>query len=336
MSYNLLIVTISYDRKILPGRFNLKAAFKERTRRRNGESKECSSQLARQPTENQLSGEISSLVVRAVEEQATLTLMDVGIDTDVHTFVNIAVIWALSELDFFNRDTLSDEQLQRRGLTSSGLPEDLTSCDYTRTFPFPFPLRSGRERRKVLMGVYRSPFSHNVHKTLHRRLPWAYVSPSHERGHMKFYPNVRERIDEIVSKTIASDPTYNSDVKCFHLSDISDKCYLAYRRTTRHFSVSEKLAENLFLQLISFIIPKASKSDGEAIKSVPKRKRGVRKFFLDNNRRDAESFVHVHRNILESEREDGAYLRNATHFTSSSAPLSFPNKNATSEKRKDN
>ena len=105
----------------------------------------------------------------------------------------------------------------------------------------------------MLMGVYRPPFSRNIHTTLHRRLPWAYVSPSHERGHMKFYPNVRDRIDEIVSKTIAPDLTYNSSVRCFHLRDISDKSYLAYRRTTKDSSISEKLAENLFLQLVSFV-----------------------------------------------------------------------------------
>ncbi|KOX71902.1 hypothetical protein WN51_03047 [Melipona quadrifasciata] len=127
-------------RKILPGRFNLRAAFKERKRKRNGESK-CATQLARQPDGSQLSGKISSVVLQAVQKQATLTVMGAKIDTDVHTFVNIAVIWALSELDFFDRDTLSDEQLRRSGLTSGGLPEDLASCDYTRTFPF--PLRSG-------------------------------------------------------------------------------------------------------------------------------------------------------------------------------------------------
>ena len=148
----LIVATIFHGRKILPGRFNLKAAIKEWTRRRNGESKECSSQLARQPAENQLSGKISSVVLRVVQEHATLTLMDAEIDTDVHTFVNIAVIWALSELDFFDRDALSDEQLRRRGLTSSGLPEDLTSCDYTRTFPSPFRFGPACIRIRCIFG----------------------------------------------------------------------------------------------------------------------------------------------------------------------------------------
>ena len=125
---------LRYFRKILPGRFSLKAAFKERKRKRSEGSK-CGSQLARRPDEDQLSGKIS---LQTVQKHATLTVIDAGIDTDVHTFVNIAVIWTLSELEFFNRDTLSDEQLRRSGLTSSGLPEDLVSCDYTRTFPLRF------------------------------------------------------------------------------------------------------------------------------------------------------------------------------------------------------
>lgn len=110
--------------------------------------------------------------------------------------------------------------------------------------------------RKTLLGVYRPPFSTNIHLTLHRRLPWSYVSPSHERGHMKFYPNVRERIDEIVAETSAPDATHIPDVKCFHLRDVSDKSYLAYRRATKRISQefsAQKLGENAFLRLASFM-----------------------------------------------------------------------------------
>lgn len=110
--------------------------------------------------------------------------------------------------------------------------------------------------RKTLLGVYRPPFSANIHVTLHHRLPWPYVSPSHERGHMKFYPNARERIDEIVAETSAPDATNIPDAKCFHLRDVSDKSYLAYRRTTRRISQafsSQKLGESAFLHLASFM-----------------------------------------------------------------------------------
>lgn len=99
-------------------------------------SKKRTSRPLQQLSENQLQGTISSVVLRAIYEQVTLTLMDVKIDTDIHTFVNVAVIWALSELELFNRDMLSDEQLRRSGLTTGRLPEDFMYCNYTRTFPF--------------------------------------------------------------------------------------------------------------------------------------------------------------------------------------------------------
>lgn len=53
---------------------------------------------------------ISSMVLQMVCEQVTLTLMDVEIDVDVQTFVNIAVVWALSELDIFDYGTLLDDR----------------------------------------------------------------------------------------------------------------------------------------------------------------------------------------------------------------------------------
>lgn len=122
----------------------MKAAYIEWCWKRRGmestkifeKSKKQASRSLQQLSENQLQGTISSVVLRAIYEQVTLTLMDVKIDTDIHTFVNVAVIWALSELELFNRDMLSDEQLRRSGLTTGRLPEDFMYCNYTRTFPF--------------------------------------------------------------------------------------------------------------------------------------------------------------------------------------------------------
>lgn len=112
--------------------------------------------------------------------------------------------------------------------------------------------------RKVLLTVYRVPFSPNIHTTLHPRLPWTYIGPSHQQGHAKFYPNTIERIGEILEyKGTAFDSTYISDVICFHFMDVSEESYIAYRRKIYLFElagiVDHKLTENLFLQLVHFI-----------------------------------------------------------------------------------
>ncbi|KOC67482.1 hypothetical protein WH47_11661 [Habropoda laboriosa] len=251
---------ISHKLRVLPGKFDAKTAYeewerKERTaeaRKQLEESKQRVSRSIRRLSEETADENvlISSVVLEAVCEEVTLTLMDAKIDTSIHTFVNIAVIWALSELESFNRDMLSDEQLR--------LPEEFMLYDRKNMFEM-----TGINRlRKMLLGVYRPPFSRNMYTTLHRRLPWPYVSPSHERGHTKFYPNVRERVEEkspntILDNAIMRTATYIPDMRCFHRGDVLDISQVAYRRKTKYYSLPTisriRLMEDMFVQLVSFM-----------------------------------------------------------------------------------
>ncbi|CAK9797183.1 hypothetical protein ANTQUA_LOCUS1060 [Anthophora quadrimaculata] len=247
-------------RRVLPGKFNLKVAYEEWERKQRmsearkllEDSKQRVSQSIRRlseghPDETLL---ISSVILQTVCEEITLTLMDTKIDTDIHTFVNIAVIWALSEFEIFHRDILSDEQLQ--------LPEEFIFYDQKQMLN----IAENNGMRKTLLGVYRPPFSRNAYTALHRRLPWSYVSPSHERGHTKFYPNVRERVEEkfpttILDNAIMRTATYIPDMRCFHCRDIFDISQVAYRRKTKHYSLPTisriRMMEDLFVQLVSFM-----------------------------------------------------------------------------------
>ncbi|KAG9435667.1 hypothetical protein HZU67_02090 [Apis mellifera carnica] len=194
-----------------------------------------------------------SVALQAVYDQILLMLMDAKIRTDVHTFINVALIWALSELELSDRDF---EQYSDIALTIFGLPEDFMFCSFTRKNILDIVKDGGM--RKVLLTVYRVPFSPNIHTTLHPRLPWTYIGPSHQQGHAKFYPNTIERIGEILEyKGTAFDSTYISDVICFHFMDVSEESYIAYRRKIYLFElagiVDHKLTENLFLQLVHFI-----------------------------------------------------------------------------------
>lgn len=113
--------------------------------------------------------------------------------------------------------------------------------------------------RKILMGAYRPPFSRNLFTNFHRRLPWPSVSPSHARGHPKFYPNVRERIDEKISKgseQVPSKLTHVPNLTCFHLREVLDKSYVAYRRKSKSFFLrffSTKEKSDLLMQLLSLM-----------------------------------------------------------------------------------
>lgn len=106
-----------------------------------------------------------SVALQAVYNQILLTLMDAKIRTDVHTFINVALIWAMSELELFDH-----EQYSKIGLTIVGLPEDFMFCNFTRTFLLPsrallslFPFNlPGRESRiltlpqgKIFWTLYR-------------------------------------------------------------------------------------------------------------------------------------------------------------------------------------
>ena len=71
-----------------------------------------------------------SVALQAVYDQILLMLMDAKIRTDVHTFINVALIWALSELELSDHDF---EQYSDIALTIFGLPEDFMFCSFTRT-----------------------------------------------------------------------------------------------------------------------------------------------------------------------------------------------------------
>lgn len=113
---------LKHCREILPDKFNLKAAFEKWSNDRNlcemktllDESKKRISLSLVQACEEQANRDafIICMVLQAICEEVTLTLADVKIDSNVHTFVNIAVIWALSEMNIVNYDNLCTEQLR--------------------------------------------------------------------------------------------------------------------------------------------------------------------------------------------------------------------------------
>lgn len=76
---------------------------------------------------------IVSMALQAVYDKISSTLTDAKIHTDVYTFINIALIWALSELELFDQD------FERYFNTIVRLPEDFMLCSFTRTF---FPIFS--------------------------------------------------------------------------------------------------------------------------------------------------------------------------------------------------
>lgn len=106
--------------------------------------------------------------------------------------------------------------------------------------------------------MHRPKFDPRVLTQLHRCLPWALVSPAHERGVVRFYPNARQRIDERLP-----DPSehvklaYVPDLTCFHLREVPDKAYVAYKRKSKSLPIPRKIDseqdDELFVQLVSFV-----------------------------------------------------------------------------------
>lgn len=107
-------------REILPGKFDLEAAYKEwkkqrqatETRKYLRESKDRISQSMKQLPTDQMDGDglISTVVLQMILEQVTLTLIGTKIGGNIHTFVNIAMAWALYEQDIFNSNMLTTEE----------------------------------------------------------------------------------------------------------------------------------------------------------------------------------------------------------------------------------
>ncbi|XP_076649857.1 uncharacterized protein LOC143357330 [Halictus rubicundus] len=223
-------------RTLLPGKFDLSVAYEERNKKRRvtetkerlREAKDRISQSIKQLPFDQPDMDllISSLVVQAICEEVTMTLMNVRIDTDIHAFVNAAVVWALRDMDVFEHETIlvEEEFLLLSHFRFANFERELEVSNILMT--------SGS--RRMLLSAFRAPFSRSNWATLHRHLPWSYVCPSHEKGHTKFYPNIHERINEALPKEEgAAVGSYVPDLTCYHFGDVSDKSHVAYKRKSK-------------------------------------------------------------------------------------------------------
>lgn len=78
--------------------------------------------------------------------------------------------------------------------------------------------------RRDLFEVHRPKFGLYILTHLHYCLPWALVGPAHQRGIIKSYSNVRERIDEKLSDLAQCvKSAYVPDLTCFHFREVIDK-----------------------------------------------------------------------------------------------------------------
>lgn len=121
----------------MPGKFDLSAAYEDwdnrrritETRERLRESKERISQSIERLPFDWSDGDllISYVVLQAVCEEVTLTLMNVRIDADVHALVNVAAVWALREMGIFGHELLADEEF--------ALLSDFGLANWRRMFP---------------------------------------------------------------------------------------------------------------------------------------------------------------------------------------------------------
>lgn len=87
--------------------------------------------------------------------------------------------------------------------------------------------------RRDLFEVHRPKFGLHILTHFHRCLPWTLVGPAHQRGITKFYPNVRERIDEKLSDLNTAQyvkSAYVPDVTCFHFREAPDKGLMWFTR----------------------------------------------------------------------------------------------------------
>ncbi|XP_033331881.2 uncharacterized protein LOC117223622 isoform X1 [Megalopta genalis] len=227
-------------RTLLPGKFDLPGAFEERDRiHRISETREqlreakmrIARSLQRLPFDpTNVDQVVVTLVLETVCEEVTLLLMDVRIDTDVRTFANAALFWALRDVDIAGIEVLLEEEfllMNRYRFANIELVDGLEVGHILKS----------NGTRKMLLGAIHAPFSRSNWATLHRRLPWPYVCPSHEKGHPKYYPNVRERIDETSSKgedrVAAARSSCASDLTCYHFEDVSNNADVAYKRKSK-------------------------------------------------------------------------------------------------------
>ncbi|TGZ52585.1 hypothetical protein DBV15_10513 [Temnothorax longispinosus] len=214
-------------RHILPGKFDLHAKTEELLKRRGiakagrylWEFKDRISQSVKQIWDAgvDLDLVICMLVLQALCENVILTMADTDTGIDVHTFVNMAVSWTLVDLQIL--DPTMDEQ--ERAMFAE-MEFDIDRRPTSREMVVFSKLR------RALFEVHRPKFDPHVSMHLHRSLPWSLVSPAHQTGVVKFYPNVRERIGEMVpdsSQYVKS--VYVPDVTCFHFREMLEQAYMA-------------------------------------------------------------------------------------------------------------
>lgn len=81
--------------------------------------------------------------------------------------------------------------------------------------------------RRDLLEVHRPKFGLYILTHLHRCLPWPLVGPTHQRGIIKFYPNVKERIGEKLSDlTRYVKSVYVPDLTCFHFGEAPNRTFV--------------------------------------------------------------------------------------------------------------
>ncbi|RLU26878.1 hypothetical protein DMN91_000676 [Ooceraea biroi] len=107
-------------RHILPERFDLHARVAELLKRQNisnarrylWEFKDRISQSVKQVSYGDIDFDliICMLVLRALCEQVILAMAGTNTGTDVHTFVNTAIIWALTDLQILDSNTLDEQE----------------------------------------------------------------------------------------------------------------------------------------------------------------------------------------------------------------------------------
>ncbi|XP_018308342.1 uncharacterized protein [Mycetomoellerius zeteki] len=203
-------------RHILPGRFDLRASTKELLKRRSitkarrylWEFKDRILQSAKQVwnADVDLDLVICTLVLHAMCENVIWTMAGIGIDA--HTFINMAISWILIDLQILDPIMLSEqERIMFTEFELLDIDERSTSHEMVVS----------SKLRRTLFEVHRPKFDPHVSIHLHRSLPWTLVSPAHQTDVIKFYPNVRERIDEKLSDTSEYVKSiYIPDVTCSH------------------------------------------------------------------------------------------------------------------------
>lgn len=111
----------------------------------------------------------------------------------------------------------------------------------------------------MFLSAFRVPFSRSNWETLHRQLSWSYVCPSHEKGHTKFYPNIHERINEMLPprEDAVNVSPYVSDLTCYHFGHVTDKSHVAYRRKSKFVSkipTTAQIVRTLLTELANVVV----------------------------------------------------------------------------------